>query len=103
MDSRRSLPPVLPTFFFNNCFKNGFLPITLSEEQVDQLFAAVKAQPGYKLTIDLEKMVVKNEDASLVFTFAIDPFRQYCLMNGLDDIDFLLSNKDKIEEWEKKA
>lgn len=59
------IAPSFADIFFNNCFKNGFLPITLSEEQVDQLFAAVKAQPGYKLTIDLEKMVVKNEDASL--------------------------------------
>lgn len=96
------ITPSFADIFFNNCFKNGFLPITLSEEQVDQLFTAVQAQPGYKLTIDLEKMVVTSEDNKLVFTFAIDPFRQYCLMNGLDDIGLTLQKADKIREYEKR-
>lgn len=96
------IAPSFADIFFNNCFKNGFLPITLSEEQVDRLFAAVEAQPGYELTIDLEKMVVRNGDSSLVFTFAIDPFRQYCLMNGLDDIGLTLQKADKIREYEKR-
>lgn len=96
------IAPSFADIFFNNCFKNGFLPIMLSEEQVDRLFAAVEAQPGYELTIDLEKMVVRNGDSSLVFTFAIDPFRQYCLMNGLDDIGLTLQKADKIREYEKR-
>lgn len=95
------IAPSFADIFFNNCFKNGFLPITLTEEQVDQLFKAVEAQPGYQLTVDLEKMVVRNDDASMVYTFAIDPFRQYCLMNGLDDIGLTLQKADKITEYEK--
>ena len=96
---------IAPSFadnFFNNCFKNGFLPITLTEEQVDRLFTVVEANPGYKLTVDLEKMVVRNDDASIAFTFAIDPFRQYCLMNGLDDIGLTLQKADRIREYEKR-
>lgn len=96
------IAPSFADIFFNNCFKNGFLPIALTEEQVDRLFAEVEAQPGYRLTVDLEKMVVRNEDASLVYTFAIDPFRQYCLMNGLDDIGLTLQKADKIREYEKR-
>ena len=96
------IAPSFADIFFNNCFKNGFLPITLSEEQVEQLFTAVEANPGYQLTVDLEKMVVRNDDASIAFTFAIDPFRQYCLMNGLDDIGLTLQKADKIREYEKR-
>ena len=87
------IAPSFADIFFNNCFKNGFLPITLS---------AVEANPGYQLTVDLEKMIVRNDDASIAFTFAIDPFRQYCLMNGLDDIGLTLQKADKIREYEKR-
>lgn len=99
---RAVIAPSFADIFFNNCFKNGFLPITLTEDQVDQLFRVVEANPGYKLTVDLQKMLVRNDDASIVFTFSIDPFRQYCLMNGLDDIGLTLQKADKIREFEKR-
>ena len=95
------IAPSFADIFFNNCFKNGFLPITLTEEQVDRLFKAVETRPGFTLTVDLEKMVVGNDDAGLVYSFVIDPFRQYCLMNGLDDIGLTLQKADKIREFEK--
>ncbi len=95
------IAPSFADIFFNNCFKNGFLPITLTEEQVDRLFRAVETRPGLTLTVDLEKMVVGNDDAGLVYSFVIDPFRQYCLMNGLDDIGLTLQKADKIREFEK--
>ncbi len=96
------IAPSFGDIFFNNCFKNGFLPIALSEEQVDQLFKEIEIQPGYKLTIDLKKMVVKNENATLVFTFVVDSFRQYCLMNGLDDIALTLQKADEIRKYEER-
>lgn len=87
--------------FFNNCFKNGLLPIVLSESQVDQLFNEVAAFPGYQLTIDLERQVIVKPQGEEI-PFEVNAFRKYCLLNGLDDIGLTLRYKDKIEAFEKQ-
>lgn len=88
--------------FFNNCFKNGLLPVILTDEQVSTLFKAVDAQPGYSLTVDLENQVVTNESGSIRYPFVIDPFRRYCLLNGLDDIGLTLRHADEIRDFEQR-
>ena len=95
------IAPSFADIFFNNCFKIGLLPIVLSEDHVAHLFDEVKAFPGYRLTIDLDKQAViaKNGNA---YPFQIDAFRRYCLMNGLDDIGLTLRHADKIREYEAK-
>jgi 3-isopropylmalate/(R)-2-methylmalate dehydratase small subunit len=93
---------IAPTFadiFYNNCFKNGMLPIRLSEEQVADLFRRA-ATPGYKLTVDLENQTIKD-DTGLNLTFEVDNFRRHCLLNGLDDIGLTLAHEDKITAYEK--
>lgn len=94
---------IAPTFadiFYNNCSKNGVLPIRLSEEQVEQLFQRA-ASGTYQLNVDLEKCTI-TDDAGLAISFTFDPFRQYCMVNGLDDIALTLQNETKISEFEKK-
>ena len=86
--------------FFNNCFKNGILPIVLSADVLDTLFAEVDAAPGYKLTIDLEKQQVIRPDGKSV-TFDVDPFRKECLLNGWDDIGLTLRHAEKIRAFEE--
>jgi 3-isopropylmalate/(R)-2-methylmalate dehydratase small subunit len=88
--------------FFNNCYKNGLLPIALTEAQVDQLFNEVKAFPGYKLVVDLEKQTVATSNGSAVFPFEIDAFRKFCMLNGLDDIGLTLQKADKIRAFEER-
>ncbi|HEY5972740.1 MAG TPA: 3-isopropylmalate dehydratase small subunit, partial [Pseudoxanthomonas sp.] len=84
---------------FNNCFKNGLLPIVLSESQVAQLFDELAAFPGYQLTIDLERqVVVKAQGEELAFD--VQPFRKFCLTNGFDDIGLTLRQSDKIKAFE---
>ena len=101
MVSKRSLRRVFADIFFNNCFKIGLLPIVLTEGQVAHLFDEVKAFPGYRLTIDLDKQIVfaKNGNA---YPFKVDAFRKYCMMNGLDDIGLTLEKADKIREYEAR-
>ena len=85
--------------FFNNCFKNGVLPIVLPEAQVATLFDEVAAFPGYALTVDLERQViVKPQGEELPFD--VQPFRKYCLINGFDDIGLTLRQSDKIKAFE---
>ena len=96
---RAIIAPSFADIFFNNCFKNGLLPIVLSEQQVDQLFNEVFAFPGYELTIDLERQVVIKADGAEL-PFDVQPFRKYCLVNGLDDIGLTLRHKDKIKAFE---
>lgn len=94
---------IAPTFadiFYNNCSKNGVLPIRLSEEQVEQLFQRA-ASGTYQLNVDLEQCKI-TDDAGLEISFSFDPFRQYCMVNGLDDIALTLQNEAKISEFEKK-
>src|SRR4051812_41601808 len=99
---RAVIAPSFADIFFNNCFKNGVVPIVLSETQVDQLFNEVKAFPGYRLVIDLEKQVVSTTNGSATYTFDVDAFRKYCLLNGLDDIGLTLRQADKIRAFEER-
>ncbi len=96
---RALIAPSYADIFFNNCFKNGILPIVLPEATVDQLFNAVQAFPGYELTIDLERQVVVLPQGEEI-AFEVQPFRKYCLLNGLDDIGLTLRHKDKIAAFE---
>ena len=99
---RALIAPSYADIFFNNCFKNGLLPIVLSESQVDRLFEAVKAFPGFRLTIDLEAQRVETEDGSMTFHLEVEPFRKHCLRNGLDDIGLTLQHADAIRAFEAK-
>jgi 3-isopropylmalate/(R)-2-methylmalate dehydratase small subunit len=95
------IAPSYADIFFNNCFKTGLLPIVLSEGQVSQLFDELAALPGYTLTIDLERQVVSKPDGAEI-EFDIQPFRKYCLLNGLDDIGLTLRHADKIRAFESE-
>ena len=96
---RALIAPSFADIFFNNCFKNGLLPIVLPEPQVSRLFDEVAAFPGYTLTIDLpQQVVVKPDGAEL--PFEVQPFRKYCLLNGFDDIGLTLRHADKIRAFE---
>jgi len=88
--------------FFNNCYKNGLLPIVLSEAEVDRLFHDTAAFPGFRLTIDLERQTVATVDGATVFAFEVEPFRKHCLLNGLDDIGLTLQHADEIRSFEAK-
>ena len=93
------IAPSYADIFYNNSFKNGLLPIILSEEIVDQLFTEMYAQEGYELAIDLEEKTVTTPTGQL-FTFEIDGFRRHCLLNGLDDIELTLLERESIEKYE---
>ncbi len=100
---RALIAPSFADIFFNNCFKNGLLPIVLPETVVAKLFDEVNAFPGYQLTIDLDKQVVlkgTNDTASEVIPFEVNAFRKYCLLNGFDDIGLTLRQSDKIKAFE---
>ncbi|MEO8304164.1 MAG: 3-isopropylmalate dehydratase small subunit, partial [Betaproteobacteria bacterium] len=99
---RALIAPSYADIFFNNCYKNGLLPIVLTENEVDRLFGAVKAFPGFKLTVDLERQRVSAEDGSMTFGFDVEPFRKHCLYNGLDDIGLTLQHADTIREFEAR-
>ncbi|MGS1006135.1 3-isopropylmalate dehydratase small subunit [Achromobacter anxifer] len=96
---RAIIAPSYADIFFNNSFKNGLLPIVLSELEVSRLFDEVKAFPGYKLRVDLERQVVVAADGREM-GFDIEPFRKYCLFNGFDDIGLTLRQSDKIRAFE---
>ncbi len=85
--------------FFNNSFKNGFLPILLSESEVDQLFALAAEKPGFEMTVDLVSQTVTVGD-TFSASFEVEPFRKDCLLNGIDDIGLTLKQLDKIEKFE---
>ena len=87
--------------FFNNCFKNGVLPIVLSEGDVDSLFQEVEGKEGYRLTIDLDRQVVVTPSGREL-SFSVDSFRKYCMLNGLDEIGLTLRHADKIKAFEQK-
>jgi 3-isopropylmalate/(R)-2-methylmalate dehydratase small subunit len=99
---RALIAPSYADIFNNNCYKNGLLPIVLSEAQVDRLFADTFAFPGFRLTVDLERQVVSTVDGSLAFGFDVEPFRKHCLLNGLDDIGLTLQHADAIRAFETK-
>ena len=96
---RAVIAPSFADIFFNNCFKNGLLPIVLPEAAVARLFDEVHAFPGYQLTIDLDRQVVVKDQGEEL-PFEVQPFRKYCLLNGLDDIGLTLRHADKIREYE---
>ncbi len=87
--------------FFNNSFKNGLLPVILTEDQVSTLFKEVESELGYQLTVDLEEQLVTSSNGNIRYPFVIDPFRKYCLLNGLDDIGLTLRHAEEIREYEK--
>ncbi len=96
---RAIIAPSFADIFFNNCYKNGLLPIALSEQQVDHLFNETLAFPGYRVTIDLERQCVIGADGT-EYSFDIAPFRTYCMLNGFDDIALTLRYADKIKAYE---
>jgi 3-isopropylmalate/(R)-2-methylmalate dehydratase small subunit len=96
------IAPSFADIFFNNCFKNGLLPIVLSEQDVEHLFNEVKAFPGYHLIVDLENQVVTTSEGGVSYPFEVDAFRKYCLLNGLDDIGLTLRQADKIRAFEER-
>ena len=96
---RAIIAPSFADIFFNNCFKNGLLPIVLAESAVSKLFDEVKAFPGYRLTIDLERQVVVKPDG-FELPFEVQAFRKYCLLGGFDDIGLTLRHADKIKAFE---
>ncbi len=95
------IAPSFADIFFNNCFKNGVLPIRLEADKVDALFKAVEANVGYKLKVDLEQQSITAQDG-LVYKFEVDSFRKHCLLNGLDDIGLTLQHVDDIKVFEVK-
>ena len=99
---RAIVAPSYADIFFNNCFKNGLLPIVLPDSAVDRLFDATRAFPGFRLTIDLERQTVASTDGALVFGFDVDAFRKHCLLNGLDDIGLTLQHADDIRAFEAR-
>ena len=96
---RAIIAPSYADIFFNNSFKNGLLPIVLTEAQVAALFDEALAFPGYKLTIDLERQVIVKAQGEEI-PFEVEVFRKYCLINGLDDIGLTLRHSDKIKAFE---
>jgi 3-isopropylmalate/(R)-2-methylmalate dehydratase small subunit len=96
------IAPSFADIFFNNSFKNGFLPVVLTEAEVERLFHECNAFPGFRLVVDLDAQTVASIDRTLVMSFQIDPFRKYCLLNGLDEIGLTLRHADKIRAFEEK-
>jgi 3-isopropylmalate/(R)-2-methylmalate dehydratase small subunit len=94
------LAPSFADIFYNNCFKNGMLPIKLDEATIDDLFARAAAHSGYRLTVDLEKCAI-TDSFGLSLKFEVDPFRRHCLLNGLDDIGLTLEHEAKIAAYER--
>ncbi|MCE2989007.1 MAG: 3-isopropylmalate dehydratase small subunit [Burkholderiales bacterium] len=93
------IAPSFADIFFNNCFKNGLLPIVLTEAQVDHLFNIVFATPGLKLNVDLERQVVEVP-AGESYRFEVEPFRKECLLNGWDEIGLTMRHTEKIRAYE---
>lgn len=94
------LAPSFADIFYNNCFKNGILPIKLPQERIDELFVRAKKNVPYRLTVDLENQVITDEQG-LAIPFETDEFRRHCLLNGLDDIALTLQHEAEIAAYEK--
>lgn len=95
------LAPSFADIFFNNCFKNGVLPIVLPEAVMDRLFQEAKSTPGYRVRVDLEAQTITTP-AGEAITFTVDAFRRHCLLNGLDDIGLTLQRADRIRAYEAR-
>ena len=98
---RAVISPSYADIFYNNCFKNGVLPIVLDADIIERLFKEVAATPGYSLTIDLSAQTVTTPNGE-AFRFDVDGFRKYCLLNGLDDIGLTLQHADEIRAYEER-
>jgi 3-isopropylmalate/(R)-2-methylmalate dehydratase small subunit len=96
------IAPSYADIFYNNCFKNGILPVTLSQEQVDELFKRTENNVGYKLTVDLPSQTV-SDSTGLKYSFDVDPFRKDCLLKGLDDIGQTLQHEPDITAYERRV
>ena len=94
------LAPSFADIFFNNCFQNGLLPIVLPKEKINNLFEESKNNNGLELNIDLESQTIFNINLEINIAFDIDPYRKYCILNGLDNIGLTLQHVDKIELYE---
>ncbi len=99
---RSIIAPSFADIFYNNCFKNGMLPIQLSEEQIEELFRRVKAHPGYQLAVDLETQILED-DLGLSHSFEVDPFRRESLLKGLDEIGLTIQYEDQIGAYEQRT
>ncbi|HTP42750.1 MAG TPA: 3-isopropylmalate dehydratase small subunit [Nitrospiria bacterium] len=95
------IAPSFADIFFNNCFKNGMLPIRLPESQVEELFQRVRRTPGYRLTVDLDRKKISSNDG-IDWPFEVDDFRRHCLLNGLDDIGLTLRHEANIRDYEAR-
>jgi len=93
------IAPAFADIFFNNCFKNGVLPVVLEADTIDRLFAAVDATPGYRLQVDLPAQEISTPEQEVI-PFAVDAFRKDCLIRGLDDIGLTLEHADAIRAFE---
>ena len=93
------IAPSYADIFYNNCFKNGVLPVILSENEVDELFQELASDEGYHLNIDLAAQTVTT-DSGKIFSFELDEFRKECLLSGLDEIGLTLTSSDLIKEYE---
>lgn len=98
---RAVIAPSFADIFYNNCFKNGLLPVVLSEEDVEDLFVVAAQRTPFMLTVDLEQQSVEDQEGWKRF-FAIDPFRRDCLLRGLDDIGLTLQHEEKITAYEQR-
>ncbi|MFI5303577.1 MAG: 3-isopropylmalate dehydratase small subunit [Nitrospiria bacterium] len=95
------IAPSFADIFYNNCFKNGILPVRLNEEKIDYLFRQVREKTGFRLTVDLQEKKITSEDG-LNYSIEVDDYRRYCLLSGLDDIGLTLKLEDKIKAFEVK-
>ena len=96
------IAPSFADIFHNNCYQNGLLPVVLPEADVQRLMDKLKQDPGTRLTVDLEAQRIWDYDEEVVLTFEVDPFRKYCLLNGLDDIGLTLRQEDRIAAYETR-
>ncbi len=95
------IAPSFADIFYNNCFKNGLLPIVMAEETVERLFEETWASEGYELSVDLERQIVETPSGESI-PFEVDAFRKHCLLNGLDDIGVTLEDADAIKAYEAR-
>ena len=99
---RAIIAPSYADIFYSNCFKNGILPVILPEEVVNDLMARATERPGYRLTVDLERGVVSDEEEGDIALFDVDPFRRHCLLEGLDDIGLTLQHEAAVTTYEQR-
>ena len=99
---RAIIAPSYADIFYSNCFKNGILPVTLPEEVVNDLMARATERPGYRLTVDLERGVISDEEEGDIASFEVDPFRRHCLLEGLDDIGLTLQHEAAVTAYEQR-